>query len=110
VPDNEIIAVDFAISPAAWAEIDHIRALYDQDASDKADVPMIAWSIHQPSAGPQTEGVLIGFYRQSERSGIQHGIQTVAGREIVYFVNKETALKFSGKIVDFDARRGFYLT
>ncbi len=110
MPDNKIIAIDFVISAAAWTEIEHIRALYDQDSSDKADVPVIAWSVREPIIGPRTEGVLVGFYRHSERSGIRHGIQMIDGREIVFFATETTARNFSGRTVDFAADRGFHLT
>lgn len=105
---QELIRVNFTISPAAWSEIDNIKEEYDKKFLEKADVVMIAWGTTMLHNGKSFDGIVIGYYNTSERRSIEHGIQKLNDREVVFFVNAETVHHFDGKVIGFERYRGFY--
>lgn len=109
MPDEPILPVNFTISPAAWDEIEVIRDLYDRESDDKADVLTIGWGTTFLYNGRSWSHVVVGFYRQSERHKIEHGIQFISGREVIFFTVPKHHHRFEGKIVDFEPGRGVFL-
>ena len=109
MPDEPILSVNFTISPAAWAEIDEIRHLYDQKFDDKADVLMIGWGTTTLNDGRSWGHIVVSFYGKSQRFQLQHGIQLVDGREVIFFTVAEHHHRFEGKILDFEQDKGVFL-
>lgn len=69
----------------------------------------IAWGYVYPEQGPSSESVMVGFYQRSQLPAVAHGIQTVSGVELIFFVTDETRAKFEGKLLDYAPERGFFL-
>jgi len=105
-----ITPINFTISTDAWSEIDRIRAAYDRRYPEKADVLMIAWGTTMLDHGRSLDGVVAGFYSRLERPSIEHGIQHLDNRELVFFVTSETMKHFEGKTLSFTSERGLYLS
>jgi len=102
---NEIIRPNFTISDAAKAVLADIRQkMALSSPEDPPEVSSVAWgTFHDKSSGKTHENVVLGFYPKSMHARIAHGISTVSGINIVFFVTKETATHFAGKILDFDS-------
>ena len=109
MPDEPILSVNFTISPATWAEIDYIQHLSDQKFDDKADVLMIGWGTTILNDGRSWNHVVVSFYGTLQRPQIQHGIQFVDGREVIFFTVPEHHHQFEGGILDFEQDKGFFL-
>lgn len=106
---QDIVRVNFTISPSAWSEIDKIKTEYDAKYPEKADVVMIAWGTTMFNDGTSSDGVVIGYYNTSERRFIEHGIQKINDREVIFFVTYEIANKFENRTICFEGSSGFYL-
>ena len=107
---DSMTPINFTISAEAWSEIERIRAAYDRHYSEKADVLMIAWGTTTLDNGRSADGVVAGFYSSVERAFIEHGIQYLDNRELIFFVNSETMMHFEGKTISYTSDRGLYLS
>lgn len=105
-----ILPVNFTISDAARQAADKIRAEYDAAMpGDPAAVLCVAWGIVVPHSGPRSEGVVVGYYQQSQLADVATAIQEVSGVSLVFFTTEEHHGKFAGKVLDFSPERRFFL-
>lgn len=108
---EDTLPVNFTISVAAKQAAEKIRIEYDVAwPNDPAAVLCVGWGITIPESGPRSEGVVVGFYQQSMLPDIAAGIQEVSGVKLVFFTTEEYHGKFAGKVLDFAAERGFFLS
>jgi len=107
---KDVLPVNFTISDAAKQAADTIRAEYDAAMpGDPAAVLCVAWGIVVPHAGARSEGVVVGYYQQSQLADVAVAIQEVSGVRLVFFTTEEHHGKFAGKILDFSPERRFFL-
>lgn len=103
------LPVNFTISGRARAAI---AALRREQASVLADPPallMIGWGKTRLADGTGGEGPVVGFYSHSELAAVAHGIETVGGLDLLFFVTSETHRHFAGRTLDHDPASGFIL-
>jgi|SRR6476659_6803424 hypothetical protein len=99
---------NFTISQAALSAIAALRR--DAEAQGvKPSVAMIGWGRFMPFSGSRSEAVVVGFYPEEQYESIEHGVQTVSGLDLVFFVTEEDALRFEGRVLDRSVERGYHL-
>lgn len=103
------LPINFTISEAAKAEFAVIRRLQLEATGDPPSVLMVGWGTTYFNAGGTAEGVALGYYGASERAGIAHGIETVSGVELIFFILPDDYRRFAGKVLDHRPDRGFFL-
>lgn len=101
---------NFVVSPSALAEIEHIRQLYLAHwPSDPPAIPWVGWGTTTMNSGVTSDGVVVGFYRRSESQAVEHGVETVSGLALLFFITAENYGRFAGKILDHRPDRSFFL-
>ena len=106
---SDIPAVNFTISSGAREGIDRLRASYNANSADPADVATIVWGRVMPKSGDPFETVVVTFYPRSMRASIAPAIQMVSGLEVFFFATSLDLPKFQDKVLDFAEDRGFFL-
>jgi hypothetical protein len=109
VPDESILPVNFTISPEAWDKIERIREFWDSKVEDKTDVPVISWGKTILNDGRSWSHVVVSFFGDSERQRIEHAIQILAGREILFNTIPKYYDKFEGRVIRFEPDKWFFL-
>ena len=106
---DDLLPVNFTISPAAKQEIEVIRQQWNEQSSDPAAVLMVGWGLFHFNSGKTGENVVISFYGSSQLPQVAHGIQKVSGMDVVFFTIPQYYSKFEGKVIDHASDRGFFL-
>ena len=115
-PSSDFPLANFTISPAAKIGIEKIRAQYNDAMPDNpAAVACVGLGYVYPGAytdsdqKPSSEIVVVGFYQQDQFAEVAHGVQTVSGVDLIFFVTEQTRARFEGKLLDYTPERGFFL-
>ncbi|MDP4024206.1 hypothetical protein Q8W71_16375 [Methylobacterium sp. NEAU 140] len=87
-----------------------MQEFWNETRADTADALMIGWGRTELHSGASWDHVVVSFYGRSERSGIADAIQRLDGRDVVFFVLETDSRRFAGKVIDFQAERGFFLS
>jgi hypothetical protein len=105
------LPVNFTISDAAKAEINHLRSIWQSMTNAEPDVMSVAWGNVVPNNNPVgTYGyVVVAFYPPEYRAEIAHALEHVSGLELLFFITKENHHRFAGKIIHHTADKSFHL-
>lgn len=105
----DLLPVNFTLSDAAKAAIEVFRAEYDARFPDNpAAVLSIGWG-YVEGTDPLKGRVIVNYYPQSQLADVAHGIQEVSGVKFIYFTVDRFHRLFEGKVLDQDAKQGFFL-
>ena len=104
------LPVNFTISEQAKAEFETIRQLYLEHTDDPPAVLMVGWGTTYFNAGGTADGVVVGYYGESQRAEAERGVEMVSGVELLFFITPENHWRFAGKLLDHSSARGFFLT
>jgi hypothetical protein len=108
MPHDQILPINFTLSPKAREAIEHLREYSKERNSKSGEIASFAWGHYYPNGGKKFEAISFGFYREDQREEIAPFIQYIDGMEMVFFVTEKDHGKFEGKVIDFAEGRGFF--
>lgn len=94
------------IADRAKVRIEELLAQVKREDGRDA-IPAIVWVDSDLNSGIVASQAAIGFY--FDREEIEADLVTVSGMEVVVCLTTEDAERFSGKILDFDGERFFFV-
>lgn len=101
------LPANFTISQRAKAAIADLRQLWD--ASDPAELLCIAWGDWHLDTGEVFGNVVVSYYGRSQAASVRHGIETVSGLDLVFFITAENYHRFRARVLDHTPERSFFL-
>lgn len=110
---SDLIQAEFTISETARKVLAELKIFMTEELppDDPPQVLMVSWGLFYDNNHVEhgAGSVVVSYYTRSEVNGVRDLIQVVDGLPLVFFTTPTYARKFTGKVVDFEKSRGFFL-
>lgn len=108
--EEGVIRANFRFTTSALQAIQYLWDEYrESEPSDPPCAISVGWGLIVGDPDPDAGMIIIGFYPESLRRDIEHGIQYVDNVPLIFFTTPEYSPKFEGRWIDYTDEIGFFL-